>query len=243
MLIIPAIDIIQGNLVRLRQGDFNKKKIYSDDPVQTARAWQKKGAKLLHIVDLDGAREGKIKNRDLIARIIEEVDISCEVAGGLRDDKDIGYFLDKGAERVVLGTKAFEDIGYLKKLLSKFNEKIVVAIDFRGENLVKKGWQERTDLTPEGVACKMQEIGVRTLEVTDIAMDGTLKGPNIERLKKILASVDISVIASGGISGLEDIKRLKALGSRNLEGVIIGTALYEGKISLEEAIKLVSVPW
>ena len=237
MLIIPAIDIIQGKVVRLNQGDFNKKKIYSGDPVETALAWQKKGAELLHIVDLDGAKEGRVKNKEAITSIIEALDISCEVGGGLRNEKDIEYFLNKGAKRVVLGTKAFEDIDYLKKLLSKFNEKIVIAIDFRGKNLVKKGWQEKTDVTPESVALKMQEIGVKTIEVTDTGLDGTLKGPNIERLKNILTSVDISVVASGGVSSLEDIKKLNSLKSSNLEGVIIGTALYEGKISLEDAIK------
>lgn len=237
MLIIPAIDIIQGKVVRLNQGDFNKKKIYSGDPVETARTWQKKGAELLHIVDLDGAKEGKVKNKEAITSIIEALDISCEVGGGLRDEKDIEYFLNKGAKRVVLGTKAFEDIDYLKELLSKFNEKIAIAIDFRGKNLVKKGWQEKTDVTPESVALKMQEIGVKTIEVTDTGLDGTLKGPNIERLKNILTSVDISVVASGGVSSMEDIKKLKSLKSSNLEGVIIGTALYEGKITLEDAIK------
>jgi len=238
MLIIPAIDIIKGRVVRLNQGDFNKVKSYSDDPVEVALSWQEKGATLLHIVDLDGAKEGKVKNKEVISRIIEAVSISCEVSGGLRYDKDIEYFLQKGAKRVVLGTKAFEDTSYLKKLLSRFKEKIVVGIDFSGERVVKKGWQEDTDLTPEDVAIDMQNIGVKTLEVTDIKMDGTLKGPNIERLKKILDVVEISVVASGGVSSIEDIKKLKSLGSKNLEGVIIGTALYEEKITLEEAIKI-----
>lgn len=238
MLIIPAIDIIKGRVVRLNQGDFNKVKSYSDDPVEVARLWQEKGATLLHIVDLDGAKEGKLKNKEVVSRIIEGVNISCEVSGGLRDDKDIEYFLEKGARRVVLGTKAFEDISYLKKLLSKFKEKIVVSIDFSGEKVLKKGWQEDTDLKPEDVAINMEKLGVKTLEVTDIKMDGTLKGPNIERLKKILNVVKVSVVASGGVSSLEDIKRLKSLGSKSLEGVIIGTALYEEKFSLEEAIKV-----
>ncbi len=237
MLIIPAIDIIQGKVVRLNQGDFNKKKIYSEDPVKVALSWQKKGAELLHLVDLDGAKEGKIKNKEVLTRIIEEAGISCEVGGGIRSAKDIEYFLKKGAKRVVLGTKAFEDINYLKKLISKYNEKIAIAIDFKGESIVKKGWQEKIDLSPEEIVCKMQDIGVKTLEVTDTALDGTLKGPNVERLSKILDSVDISVIASGGVSNLSDIKKLKSIGKSNLKGVIIGTALYEGMLSLEDAIR------
>ena len=238
MLVIPAIDVIQGKVVRLHQGDFNKGKFYSDDPVGTALMWQKKGASFLHIVDLDGARHGEIKNRDTISRIIKNVNIPCEVGGGLRDNKDIEYFLQQGARRLVLGTRPLEDIDYLKKLVSKFNERIVISIDFAGEKVAKKGWQEETDLTPDFVASRMQEIGVKTIVVTDIAMDGTLMGPNIEGLEKILNSVDISVIASGGISTLEDIKKLKAIGGKNLEGIIIGRALYEGKIKLEDAIRI-----
>lgn len=238
MLIIPAIDIIKGRVVRLHQGDFNKEKFYSNDPCEIALRWQKEGARFLHIVDLDGARCGEIKNRDVVSRIMKSVNVPCEVGGGLRSDRDIEYFLQQGARRVVLGTKALEGIVYLQKLVSKFNEKIVVSIDFAGEKVVKKGWQEKTDLTPETVVGKMQEIGVRTIVATDTAVDGTLMGPNIERLKKILGSADISVITSGGVSSLEDIKKLKEIGSENLEGVIIGRALYEGKIDLEEAIKI-----
>ncbi len=238
MIIIPAIDIIDGRVVRLHQGDFTKEKFYSDDPVETALLWQKKGARFLHVVDLDGAKYGKVKNEKIIGRIIKAVDMKCEVGGGLRDEKDIAYFLEQGAERVVLGTKAFEDIDYLKKLVLKYGKRIVVSIDFAGERIVKKGWQEETDLSPDEMIKKIQQAGVETIVVTDIATDGTLSGPNIEKLKKILSMADISVIASGGISSLEDIKKLKDIGSKNLEGVIIGRALYEGKIDLGEAIKI-----
>ncbi|MBU4312472.1 MAG: 1-(5-phosphoribosyl)-5-[(5-phosphoribosylamino)methylideneamino]imidazole-4-carboxamide isomerase [Candidatus Omnitrophica bacterium] len=238
MIIIPAIDIIGGRVVRLHQGDFTKEKFYSDDPVETALLWQKKGARFLHVVDLDGAKYGEVRNGEVIGRIIKAVDMKCEVGGGLRDEKDIAYFLEQGAERVVLGTKAFEDPDYLKKLVSMFGKKIVVSIDFAGERIVKKGWQEEMDMSPDEMIKKIQQAGVSTIVVTDIAMDGTLKGPNVEKMKKILSSVDISVIASGGISSLADIKKLKDIGSKNLEGVIIGRALYEGKINLEDAIKI-----
>lgn len=238
MLIIPAIDIIQGRVVRLDQGDFNKEKFYSDDPVKTALIWQEKGAEFLHIVDLDGARYGKVKNKEIIGRIIKAVKIPCEVGGGLREDKDIEYFLEQGARRVVLGTRAFEDIKYLEGLVSRFEERIVVSIDFSGDRIVKKGWQETTDLRPALVIDKIKKLGVRTIVVTDITLDGTLKGPNIERLRQILNSAEISMIASGGISSVEDIKRLKDIGSKNLEGVIVGRALYEGKFDIEEAIEI-----
>lgn len=238
MLIIPAIDIIQGKVVRLHQGDFNKQKFYSDDPIEIARIWQNKGAKFLHIVDLDGARDGEVKNRDVISGIIKSTDMPCEVGGGLRNEIDIEYFLQQGARRIMLGTKALEEKGYLEKLISKFGDSIAVSIDFIGAHVVKKGWQEETRFSPESVAGSMQKIGVKTLVVTDVARDGTLTGPNIERLEKVLSSVEISVIASGGISSLEDIKKLVGIKGRALEGAIIGRALYEGKIDLEEAIEI-----
>ncbi|MBU1006670.1 MAG: 1-(5-phosphoribosyl)-5-[(5-phosphoribosylamino)methylideneamino]imidazole-4-carboxamide isomerase [Candidatus Omnitrophica bacterium] len=236
MIIIPAIDIIKGKVVRLHQGDFNKEKVYSDDPLNVALGWQEKGAKLLHLVDLDGAKHGVIKNKDVMARILKGVRVPCEVGGGLREEADIEYYLDQGASRVVIGTKAFEDIGYLRKMTKKFKDKIVVSIDSSGGKVVKRGWQEKTGLLAVDVAGKMQEAGVRTIVVTDIATDGTLEGPNVESLRGILDSVDISVIASGGISCLDDIKRLKEMNKKNLEGVIIGRALYEGKIDLTKAI-------
>lgn len=237
MIIIPAIDIIQGTVVRLHQGDFSKEKLYSDNPVEVARMWREKGAEFLHIVDLEGAKHGEMINRDVITKIIKSVDIPCEVGGGIRDDNDIDYFLQNGAKRVVVGTVALENTDYLKELVSRFDEKLVVSIDFSGGHVAKTGWQERTNLTPDLVAMGMENLGVKTIVVTDIATDGTLMGPNIDKLKKILASVDISVIASGGVSNLDDIKKLKALGSKNLEGVIVGRALYEGKIDLKKAIK------
>ncbi|OIO34428.1 MAG: 1-(5-phosphoribosyl)-5-[(5-phosphoribosylamino)methylideneamino]imidazole-4-carboxamide isomerase [Candidatus Omnitrophica bacterium CG1_02_40_15] len=238
MLIIPAIDIIGGKVVRLEKGDFNKEKVYSDDPVQIARKWEEKGAKLLHIVDLDGAREGKMKNQDMIIKVIKNIKTPCEAGGGIRDKSDIEYFLNSGARRVVLGTRAFEDPRYLEELISEFREKIAVGVDFSGNKVVKKGWQETTGLSPMFIVQEMQKMGVKTIVVTDISVDGTLKGPKIGRLKQILNTVNISVIASGGISSLEDIKKLREIKNKNLEGVIIGKALYEGKIDLKEAIEI-----
>ncbi|MDP6685705.1 MAG: 1-(5-phosphoribosyl)-5-[(5-phosphoribosylamino)methylideneamino]imidazole-4-carboxamide isomerase [Candidatus Omnitrophota bacterium] len=239
MIVIPAIDIIQGRVVRLHQGDFSKETFYSDDPVEMALTWQEKGAKLIHIVDLDGARCGKVKNREIIAKILKKLNVRCEIGGGLRQEKEIEDYLSQGAKRLVVGTKAIEDIDNLKKLVGKFQEKLIVSIDFAGGKVVKKGWQEGTDVSPLGLAKKIQEIGVKTIVLTDISTDGTLTGPNMEMLNKILSSVNISVIASGGISKLSDIEKLKQIKNKNLEGVIIGRALYEGKFDLEEAIKIV----
>ena len=238
MIIIPAIDIIGGKVVRLEKGDFNKEKVYSTDPLEIAKNWEEKGAEFLHIVDLDGAREGKIKNVAVITNIMKNIKVPCEVGGGIRDRADIDYFLKNGAARVVLGTKAFEDPDYLRKLIDNFNEKIVVSCDFSGNEVVKKGWQEKTTLGPIDAVKQMRAIGVKTIVVTDINVDGTLTGPNMERLKEILDAVDISVIASGGISSLEDISKLKEMNNKNMVGVIIGKALYEGRIDLKEALEI-----
>lgn len=237
MIIIPAIDIIKGKVVRLYQGDFNKDTVYSGDPLETALTWQRKGAQFLHLVDLDGAKYGEVKNRDILTRIIKAIEVPCELGGGLRNEADIEYFLKQGARRVVIGTKAFEDMAYLQKLIKRFDDKIVVSIDSSAAGVAKKGWQEKTGQSAVTWAGKMQAKGVKRIVVTDIATDGTLEGPNIEGLKDILSAVDISVIASGGVSGLEDIKKLKAIGSKNLEGVIVGRALYEGKLDLGKAIR------
>lgn len=238
MIIIPAIDIIKGRVVRLRQGDFSQEKSYSDDPLSVAKAWEKDGARFLHLVDLDGARLGRTENKEIIANIIRSVKMPCEVGGGLRTEEDVEYFLEQGASRVIFGTKAFEDIAYFEKLVSRFKEKIVVSIDFVGGHVVSKGWQEETELLPEDAAKQMVDIGVKTLVVTDIATDGTLEGPNTEKLKKIFSAIDASIIISGGISSLKDIKKIKNMGLKNIEGIIIGRAFYEKKFSLKEANKI-----
>jgi len=242
MLIIPAIDIMSGKVVRLYKGDFDKDTVYPDDPVEAAKKWEQKGAQFLHIVDLDGAKEGKIRNGDIIKKIIKDVDVSCEVGGGLRRMEDVEYYLDSGAKRVILGTKVLEGAVFLNSVIEKFRDKIVVSIDFRISGsqyyVAKTGWVEKTDFRPVALAIEMEKAGVMTIVVTDISKDGTLAGPNIEGLKQILGAVNISVIASGGISSLEDIKRLKEIKNKNLEGVIIGKALYEGRIDLQEAIEI-----
>ncbi|MDO8602550.1 MAG: 1-(5-phosphoribosyl)-5-[(5-phosphoribosylamino)methylideneamino]imidazole-4-carboxamide isomerase [Candidatus Omnitrophota bacterium] len=238
MIIIPAIDIIGGKVVRLEKGDFGKEKVYALDPVETARVWESKGAEFLHIVDLDGAKEGKIKNAKLVVKIIEAVKIPCEIGGGLRDISDIEYFLKKGAARAVVGTKAFEDTEYFEKIVHKFNKRIVVSVDFSDNKVVKKGWQEKIDLKPLDAIRSMEKIGVARIVVTDIKTDGMLKGPNLKRLREILGATKILIIASGGISSLEDIKELKEIKNNRLEGVIIGKALYEGRMDLRKAIEI-----
>jgi len=243
MLIIPAIDIIEEKVVRLERGDFNKEKVYSNEPVEVAKDWEKKGAKFLHIVDLDGAKEGKIKNADVIVDIIKNINIPCEIGGGIRSHEDIEYYLKQDKKiRVVLGTKATEDIDNFKSMVDEFKEKIAVSIDFKkisGKMYVAKtGWIKETNFLSTDLAKTMQDIGVQTIITTDISKDGMLAGPNVKGLKQVLNAVNISVIASGGISSLADIERLKEIKNKNLEGIIIGKALYEGRIDLQKAIEL-----
>jgi len=238
MLIIPAIDIKDGCVVRLVQGRLDKK-IYSRDPVKTARHWQKQGAKLIHIVDLDGAASGSPKNLNIVKEIARIADVPLEFGGGVRNAAIIKTLLDNGIWRVVLGTKAAEDKVFLKKVFKKFKNKIIVSIDAKGGQLLTAGWrrsQAKTDVLKFGRYLK--EMGIRQVIYTDVWRDGTLKGPNIKDIKNLLKETGLSIIASGGISSLDDIRRLKLLEKKGVSGIIIGKALYEGRFTLSEALKL-----
>ena len=238
MLIIPAIDIKDGCVVRFVQGRLDKK-IYSRDPVKTARHWQRQGAELIHIVDLDGASSGRPKNLDIVKEIAKIVDVPIQFGGGIRNIARIKTFLDYGVWRVVLGTKAAQDKGFLKQVFKKFKDKIIVSIDAKDARVLTAGWrksQANTDVLKFGRYLK--EIGFKRVIYTDVCRDGTLKGPNIKGIKSLLEETGLSIIASGGISSLDDIRRLKLLEKKGLAGVIIGKALYEGKFTLSEALKL-----
>jgi len=237
-LIIPAIDIKDGCVVRFTQGKVDKK-VYSRDPVKTAKHWQKQGAKFIHIVDLDGAISGKPKNLHLVRQIIKAVDIPIQFGGGIRNMQNLTTLLDYGAKRVVLGTKAAEDRVFLKKAFKKFKDKIIVSIDAKANRVLTKGWRSsyrNTDVIRLGHYLK--DTGFKQVIYTDVLRDGTLKGPNIKAIKNLIKETGLSVIASGGISSLDDICRLKTLQKKGVVGVIIGKALYEGKFTLSEALKL-----
>jgi len=238
MLIIPAIDIKDGCVVRYVQGKFDKK-IYSRDPVKTAKHWVKSGAKLLHIVDLDGAFTGIPKNLDTVKAIAGSVSVPIQFGGGIRKTETVKRLLDLGVWRVVLGTKAVVDRVFLKKVFSKFDDRIIVSLDTKDNLLSIKGWQsshKKTDaLTFAGM---LKDMGFKQLIYTDILKDGTLTGPNIKEIKKLLKETGLELIASGGICSLDDIHKLKELEKQGLAGVIIGKALYEGKFTLAQALKL-----
>ncbi|PIV63517.1 MAG: 1-(5-phosphoribosyl)-5-[(5-phosphoribosylamino)methylideneamino]imidazole-4-carboxamide isomerase, partial [bacterium (Candidatus Ratteibacteria) CG01_land_8_20_14_3_00_40_19] len=211
MLIIPAIDIKEGKCVRLYQGNFQKETLYNDDPLKVATNWQKQGAKLLHLVDLNGAESGKIKHLKLIAEIVKKVSIPIEVGGGIRNLETIKELFDTGVEKVILTTLAYENPGLLKKVCGQYGEKILVSIDVRDGFLSIKGWQEKTKVKAVDFARRMQETGVKGFIYTDIKRDGTLFGTNLDEIKKFATSIGGKLVASGGISNVDDIRRIKDL--------------------------------
>jgi phosphoribosylformimino-5-aminoimidazole carboxamide ribotide isomerase len=228
---------MEGKVVRLFQGEKDKKTVYSDNPLEFAKKWQAEGAEWLHVVDLDGAINGVYSNLYLLEEIIENLDINVEISGGIRTRDILDQTINMGAKRVVLGTKAVEDPEFVKQAVRDYKEKIAVAVDMRKDKISARGWTENSDIKSADLVKKMQDIGVRCLICTDITRDGTLEGPNLEMIKKISKIVSVDLIASGGVSSLDDIKALKDLKVERLKGIIIGKALYENKFSLKEAIK------
>jgi len=239
MLIIPAIDIKEGKCVRLREGQFSDTEIFSDDPIKVAVKWADKGAEMLHIVDLDGARYGKLTNISLVEQIIKKIGILVQVGGGIRNYRDVKNLIDLGVSRVILGTILWKDKTLAKKLFEDFSEKIIAGIDARDGYVAIEGWQNITPVDALDFAGEMEKLGAKRIIYTDIKRDGTLMGPNIENIEKMLKNVNIPIIYSGGIASLNDIKKLKRLETKGLEGVILGKALYKGTILLEEALELV----
>lgn len=237
MLIIPAIDIKDGCVVRYVQGKFEKK-VYSRDPLKTARHWVKNGAEFLHIVDLDGAFSGVPKNLAILEDIAKNIAVPIEFGGGLRNIQAVKKVLSLGVNRAILGTKAVTDQAFLKKALKKFKERVIVSIDAKEEGLMINGWKGasgKKDIF--SFAKNLKSLGCREIIYTDTLKDGTLSGPNIKGIKKLLKDSGLKIIASGGISSLDDINKLKCLEKDGLFGLIVGKALYEGKFTLAQALK------
>lgn len=235
MIILPAIDIIDGKPVRLYQGDYNKKEIVADDIFETAKSFERAGAEYVHLVDLDGAKSGGNENHELVIRIAKELTIPVELGGGIRSLDTIKYLLENGVSRVILGTIAIENESLLKTAVNTYGEKIAVGIDCKDGKVYGRGWLEGSNLDYLDFAKKMEKIGVKNIIVTDISKDGTLQGANVEMLKKLKETVDIDITASGGVSDLNNIKELMEIG---LYGAITGKAIYAGTLSLEEAIRI-----
>jgi phosphoribosylformimino-5-aminoimidazole carboxamide ribotide isomerase len=236
MLIIPAIDLKDGRCVRLFQGEMDKETVYFENPVEAARHWRVEGAGFIHIVDLNGAVEGRPVHTKEIAAICAQAGLAVELGGGLRSVEAVEAALDLGVARVVIGTAAYENAEFLRTLCKSFPGKIVVGIDARQGKVAVKGWLETTSMWAVELAKRCEADGASRVIYTDISRDGTREGVNIEETLKIARAVSIPIIASGGVSTLDDIRRLVPLEKEGVEGVIVGRALYAGAISLKDAI-------
>ncbi|MSS70386.1 MAG: 1-(5-phosphoribosyl)-5-[(5-phosphoribosylamino)methylideneamino]imidazole-4-carboxamide isomerase [Candidatus Latescibacteria bacterium] len=240
MTLLPAIDLKAGRCVRLLQGRKEDETVYSDDPAAVARRWQEEGATYLHLVDLDGAFEGASGNLAAITRILEAVDIPIELGGGIRSMGDVSRLLSLGLDRVILGTVAIREPDVVRSAVERFGpDRVVVGIDAREGRVAVKGWVETTEVQAVDLALQMKALGIRRVVYTDISTDGMLVGPNIEATQVLAVETGLRVIASGGISSLDDLRRVAALAPFGVEGVIVGKALYEGRVGLREALKAV----
>lgn len=233
MIIYPAIDLFGGKAVRLFKGDYDNMTVYSDRPAEIAEDFKAQGAQRIHIVDLEGAREGSTPNFDTVLEIKNSSSLFCEVGGGIRSLEVVSRYLDAGIDRVILGTSAVTDESFVEAAVSRYGEKIAVGVDIRDGCVAVKGWTEKTELDAFAFCRKMQSIGIQTLICTDISRDGAMKGTNRELYKELSDRLAMDIIASGGVSDLEDVKALRKL---NIHGAIIGKAYYTKAIDLKEAI-------
>ncbi len=235
MIILPAIDIKNGKCVRLKQGKFSEVKVYSEDVVKMAKKWSAKGCDYLHVVDLDGAKDGESKNFELINKIANEIDVPVQVGGGIRSQEIVDKFLNAGVNRVILGTIAIENIDFVKKMVEKYGDRIIISIDAKNGYVATKGWTEISKIKALDFINELKAVGIKTIVYTDILKDGMMNGPNFEIYEMLSKEIDINIIASGGISSVEDVKKIKGLG---LYGCIVGKALYNGAVTLDELLEV-----
>ena len=236
MNIFPAIDLYDKKAVRLFKGDYAQMTIYSDKPWEIAKDFEQKGAKFIHVVDLEGAKTGLTPNLDVVKRIASETNLFLEIGGGIRDMKTVKAYLENGANRVILGTSAVNDEAFLKEALSVYGEKIAVGADVKDGYIAIKGWVEKSQYSLDEFLSKMQNLGVKTVICTDISKDGAMKGTKLALYSELSKKYTLDIVASGGVSSIDDVK---ALNEMNLYGAIIGKAYYTGAIDLKEAIEVV----
>jgi phosphoribosylformimino-5-aminoimidazole carboxamide ribotide isomerase len=237
MQIWPAIDLRGGKCVRLEQGDYQRETVFGDDPASMARHWVAAGGQFLHLVDLDGARTGRVENRSQVQAILAAVTIPCELGGGIRDAETIADLLDMGLERLVIGTKALREPDWFRQVCRRFPHRLVLGIDARDGRVASDGWLEASDVRATDLAREMAREPIAALIYTDIATDGMFTGPNLKALRELsLAIPQVGIIASGGVATLEHVQSLHALGPA-IDGVIIGKAFYDGKLSLSEVLR------
>lgn len=238
MLIIPAVDIRGGRCVRLVHGELKRETVYYDDPVEAALRWQAEGAGRLHLVDLDGAFAGSMCNAEIIEKIVQAVSIPVQVGGGIRDAGSAADLLGRGVSRVIIGTAAVTDPGLVEGLCARFPGRVMVGIDARAGRVAIRGWVDEAGICAVELARNVARLGVREIIYTDIYRDGALSGPNLEALRELALSVPVKVIASGGVSSTADVEKLLELEPLGVTGVIVGQALYTGRVSLAELLAL-----
>jgi phosphoribosylformimino-5-aminoimidazole carboxamide ribotide isomerase len=234
MILYPAIDILEGKAVRLSQGAFDSKTVYDADPLEAAHRWVQAGARVLHVVDLDGARTGEPVNLEHVERIAGTVEVPLQLGGGLRSAQAIHDALAAGAAKVVLGTAAYRDVDFLDQALADHGDRVVVSVDARGGRLAAAGWTEQTDLPAEDVIARLGERGVNSFVYSSIERDGTMSGPDLDEVTQIANAVKGRFLYSGGVSSLSDLRALAGLRQVNLAGVIVGKALYEHRFTVAE---------
>lgn len=233
MLIFPAIDLYGGKAVRLYKGDYQQMTVYSDSPVSVARDFEQKGAEWVHLVDLAGAKNGTTPNIEVVSQIARETSLLCEIGGGIRNMETVERYFEAGVSRVILGTAAVTDEEFLRKAVGKYGEKIAVGVDIKDGMVAIKGWIEKSEYNAFDFCEKMQKIGVKTIICTDISKDGAMKGANHSLYRELSEKFDMQIVASGGVSSMEDVEKLAGL---DIYGAIIGKAYYTGAIDLKEAI-------
>ena len=242
MIVIPAIDIKNGRCVRLKQGRMSDETVYSDHPEEIAARWHNKGAERIHIVDLDGAVKGRPVNSETIKRIVDAVPVPTQLGGGIRDMETIESYLELGISQVILGTVAYKNPEFVTGACKKFPGRIILGIDASKGLVAVEGWVEKTDMTVIEMVKRFESVGIWAIIYTDIQRDGMFSGPNIDATRELAEATSIPVIASGGISGTDDIRKLLSLEQYGVMGMITGKALYEGNMDLAEAIKITRMP-
>lgn len=235
MIILPAIDLLGRKAVRLLKGDYNQVTVYSDSPLEVAEKFKSLGATHIHMVDLDGAKYGTAPNMDIVAEVAEKTGLFIEIGGGIRSMETVKKYIDAGISRVILGTAVICDEDFLKEAVKAYGEKIAVGADVKDGKIAVKGWLEQSDVTLDEFFLKMQDLGVKNIICTDISRDGAMRGTNLELYRELSAKYSLDITASGGVSSIEDVKRLREM---NLYGAIIGKAYYTGAVDLKEAIEV-----
>lgn len=233
MEIWPAIDIRHGKCVRLMQGDYGRETVFGDDPAAMARRWVDEGARFLHLVDLDGARDAAVANREAVASIVAAVDVPCELGGGVRDEATIRSLLDMGLTRLVIGTRALKEPDWFRRMCRQFPQRLVLGIDARNGLVATDGWLETSEMPATDLARQLSDEPIAAIVYTDIAKDGMLAGPNVSAMGAMQRAVECPVVASGGVTTVDDVRKLAEVG---MSGCIIGRALYEGTVTIGEAL-------